>query len=120
MSGVAMARKLRRNQTDAELKLWLHIRNRRLDGLKFRRQVPVVGFIADFLCDETKLIVEVDGGQHAENEAGLARTAELNAAGFQVIRFWNNDVLENVDGVLERILETARLPRAEGAAEMRQ
>jgi very-short-patch-repair endonuclease len=79
MAGIATARKLRRNQTDAELKLWLHLRNRRLDGLRFRRQAPVAGYIADFLCEDAKLIVEVDGGQHAGNRSDLVRTAELNA-----------------------------------------
>ncbi len=109
MSGIATARKLRRNQTDAEFKLWLHLRNRRLSGLKFRRQVPVSGFIADFLCEEAKLIVEVDGGQHAESASDPARTAALQAAGFEVLRFWNNDVLQNVEGVLARILEAAHV-----------
>jgi very-short-patch-repair endonuclease len=110
---VATARKLRRNQTDAELKLWLHLRNRRLDGLKFRRQVRIAGFVADFLCEDAKLIVEVDGGQHAESERDLARSKVLQAAGFEVLRFWNNDVWENVEGVLEPIREMARLLRAE-------
>jgi very-short-patch-repair endonuclease len=113
MTSVATARKLRRTQTDAEQKLWLRLRGRRLAGLKFRRQVSVVGFIADFLCDEAKLIVEVDGGQHADNEQDRSRTAELNAAGFEVLRFWNNEILQNLDGVLERILETVRLAKAE-------
>jgi very-short-patch-repair endonuclease len=105
-----VARKLRRNQTDAETKLWLHLRNRRLGGLKFRRQVPIAGFVADFLCDETKLVVEVDGGQHMKrSENDLARTKVLNATGFEVLRFWNSDVLENIDGVLEKIVESVRL-----------
>jgi very-short-patch-repair endonuclease len=119
MASIATARQLRRNQTDAELKLWLHLRNRRLSGLKFRRQIPVSGFIADFLCEDAKLIVEVDGGQHAENERDLVRTAELNSAGYEVRRFWNNDVLQNIDGVLERVVEAASLPRAEADAEAR-
>jgi very-short-patch-repair endonuclease len=109
MFGVATARKLRRNQTDAELKLWLQLRNRRLGGLKFRRQVLIAGYIADFLCEEAKLIIEVDGGQHAESERDPIRTAEINAAGFEVLRFWNNDVFQNIEGVLQRILEVAQL-----------
>ena len=120
MSGVATARKLRRNQTDAELKLWLHLRNRRLKGLKFRRQVPVSGYIADFLCDDVKVILEVDGGQHAENARDVTRTAALQTAGYEVIRFWNSDVLENIEGVLERILEAVDLARARTDAEARQ
>jgi very-short-patch-repair endonuclease len=116
MTSVDTARKLRCNQTDAELKLWLHLRNRRLDGLKFRRQVRVVGFVADFLCEEAKLIIEVDGRQHCENSADLARARVLEAAGFQVLRFWNNEVLENIDGVREHILETARLARPNAEA----
>jgi very-short-patch-repair endonuclease len=109
MSGIATARKLRRNQTDAELKLWLHICNRRLDGLKFRRQVPIGGFVADFLCEDARLIVEVDGGHHSEqSESDLARTKALQAAGFELLRFWNNEILQNIDGALERILEAAR------------
>ncbi|MGB0085374.1 MAG: DUF559 domain-containing protein [Rhodomicrobiaceae bacterium] len=117
MTSVAAARKLRRNQTDAELKLWLHLRNRRLDGLKFRRQVRVAGFVADFLCEGTKLIVEVDGSQHAEDANDAERTKVLQAAGFEVLRFWNSDVLHNIEGVLERINEAVRL--AHVAAEAR-
>jgi very-short-patch-repair endonuclease len=109
MSKVSVARKLRRNLTDAERKLWSELRGRRLNGLKFRRQVPVAGFIADFLCEEIRLILEVDGGQHGENaEMDHQRTRVLNAAGYEVLRFWNNEVLTNIEGVCERILETAR------------
>jgi very-short-patch-repair endonuclease len=112
MSAVSVARKLRSNQTDAELKLWLHVRGRRLGGLKFRRQVPIAGFVADFLCEEAKLIIEVDGDQHAEpSRNDMERTRIMQDAGFLVLRFWNNEVLANIDGVLQRILETA--PKAE-------
>ncbi|NJM34819.1 MAG: endonuclease domain-containing protein [Rhodomicrobium sp.] len=114
MNKVSEARKLRRNQTDAERKLWFELRGRRLHGLKFRRQVPVAGFIADFLSEEIKLIVEVDGGQHAETiEEDDERTKVLSAAGYQVVRFWNDDVLTNIEGVLERILEAGRCARNE-------
>ena len=113
MIKVATARRLRRNQTDAEMRLWLHLRDRRLIGLKFRRQVPVAGFVADFLCETAKLIIEIDGSQHADNEHDAMRTAELNAAGYEVLRFWNNEVLQNLDGVLQRIVEAAQLAKAE-------
>ena len=113
MASVSVARKLRSNQTDVELKLWLQLRGRRLGGLKFRRQVPIAGFIADFLCEEVKLVVEVDGGQHAEATTGDAeRTGILRDAGFIVLRFWNNEVMANMDGVLQRIMEEVVLARS--------
>jgi very-short-patch-repair endonuclease len=112
MTSPATARRLRRNQTDAELKLWFELRGRRLNGLKFKRQVPAAGFIADFLSEEVRLIVEVDGGQHVENaEIDSERTKVLNAAGYEVLRFWNNEVLTNIEGVCERILEVARVAK---------
>jgi len=101
------ARSLRRNATDAEALLWSRLRNRQLCGAKFRRQVAIDRFIADFLCFEAKLIVEVDGGQHGA-EADATRTAFLEAQGFKVIRFWNHEVLGNLNGVLETI--AAHLP----------
>ena len=101
------ARSLRRNATDAEALLWSRLRNRQLYGAKFRRQVPLDRFIADFLCFDARLIVEVDGGQHSI-ETDAARTAFLEAAGFRVIRFWNHEVLGNLNGVLETI--AAHLP----------
>jgi very-short-patch-repair endonuclease len=101
-----LARKLRRQETDAERKLWCRIRDRQFLGLKFRRQVPVCGYVGDFLCHEAKLIVELDGGQHSERgEEDARRTKTLNEAGFLVLRFWNNDVLANMDGVLTAIAE---------------
>ena len=104
---VANAGRLRRNQTDAERALWFHLRDRRLEGLKFRRQMPVSNYVADFCCEETRLIIEVDGGQHADNrENDEKRTEELEAMGYLVLRFWNNDVLTNPDGVVETILDT--------------
>ena len=83
--------------------MWQHLRNRQLGGHKFRRQASVGGSVADFLCAEKRLIVELDGSQHSE-EADAARTAQLERHGYRVIRFWNSDVNENLDAVLERIL----------------
>jgi very-short-patch-repair endonuclease len=100
------ARTLRRNATDAETKLWQRLRNRQLGGLKFRRQATIGYHVVDFLCAEKRLVVELDGGQHTlERDAG--RTAQLEALGYRVIRFWNNDALGNTDGVLETILRKA-------------
>jgi very-short-patch-repair endonuclease len=104
---VDFARRLRRNQTDAERVLWFRLRDRRLAGLKFKRQVPINRFIVDFLCSDTNLIVELDGGQHDENkEKNSERTAILESMGYFVLRFWNNDVIRNTDGVLQEILST--------------
>jgi very-short-patch-repair endonuclease len=87
--------------TDAERSLWYHLRAGRFQGWKFRRQVPIGQYVVDFLCEEARLIVEVDGGQHAERiERDLARTQWLGEQGYEVIRFWNNDVLANIEGVL--------------------
>src|SRR5262245_8649857 len=91
------ARSLRLNATDAEMKLWQQVRNRRLGGFKFRRQASIGHHIVDFLCAEKRLVVELDGGQHAP-ELDASRTARLEALGYRVIRFWNNEVLGNVDG----------------------
>ena len=103
---IPLARKLRRNTTDVERLLWNYLRDRQLDSFKFKRQQPLGNFIVDFICFERKLIVELDGGQHAEDmEADLIRTRWLASQGFQVIRFWNNDVLQNIDGVWQVISE---------------
>ena len=107
VSLVPVARRLRRNQTDAERKLWFCLRDRRLHGLKFRRQTQIGQYVVDFYCETARLIVELDGGQHAErNERDAARTAALEAQGYLVLRFWNHDVLRNIDGVLESIVAT--------------
>ena len=102
-----LARGLRRRQTDAEKKLWLRIRNRQIDGWKFNRQVPSGPYVLDFFCFEASLVIEVDGGQHAEERAehDRIRTEYLEHQGHAVLRFWNGDVLNNIDGVLERIYE---------------
>jgi len=111
-SRTKMARRLRRDQTDAERRLWSRLRGRALAGFKFRRQVPIDRFVADFACIEAKLIVELDGGQHADRIAyDEARTKVLEQAGFQVLRFWNHQVLLETEGVLEDILAHLLLSR---------
>ena len=98
------AKAMRRVMTDAELKLWNELRAHRLMNLGFRRQVPIGRYIVDFVCFERKLIVELDGGQHASTiVADQHRTAWLESQGFRVMRFWNNDVVENIEGVYETI-----------------
>ncbi len=102
---LARSRELRRDSTEAERKLWSLLRAKGLERLKFRRQVEIGGFFADFCCPKLKLIVEVDGGQHAEQIAyDEHRTRALAAKGYTVIRFWNGDVLDNIEGVGEAIL----------------
>jgi very-short-patch-repair endonuclease len=104
-SRVSRARALREQSTDVERKLWSILRDRRLGGLKFRRQVPIDRYIADFACAEARLVVELDGGQHADREKEDAtRTRAIQACGWKVIRFWNNEVIENLDGVADTIL----------------
>lgn len=105
------ARNLRKRQTEAEKKIWLTIRNRQLGGFKFRRQVSFGPYVADFVCHEAKLIFEIDGGQHATNqEPENRRTRFLEDQGYRVIRFWNNEVFENLEGVLERLKKELELP----------
>ena len=103
-----VARGLRRRQTDAEVRLWSRLRNRQLSDLKFRRQVPRGKFIADFLCDESMLILEIDGSQHdvSPNKDEM-RTAYLQSLGYLVMRFRNYDVLQNTDRVLDHICAVA-------------
>jgi very-short-patch-repair endonuclease len=97
-------RRLRRQATDAERKLWFALRDRRLGGFKFVRQEAIGSYIVDFVCREKRLVVEVDGGQHAENRRDHVRDRSLAADGYHVLRFWNSDVLKNRDGVLSTIL----------------
>jgi very-short-patch-repair endonuclease len=104
---------MRRRQTDAERALWAELRARRLDGHKFRRQWTLGPFVVDFCCLERRLIVEADGGQHSA-ETDRVRTTYLRAKGFRVLRFWNNDVLSNLDGVLHFILEVLNQSEKEG------
>lgn len=99
------ARMLRKNMTDAEQLLWRHLRNRELAGYKFRRQKPIGLFIVDFVCVEKSVVVEVDGGQHASQlEADEERSRYLEKKGFRVLRFWNNEVLNEIELVLSFIL----------------
>jgi very-short-patch-repair endonuclease len=100
------ARELRVNQTEAEKRLWYRLRNRQIGGAKFRRQAPIGRYIVDFVCFELKLVIELDGGQHASpTKYDEGRTAWLKAREFKIIRFWNNEVIENMDGVWQRIEE---------------
>ena len=105
------ARKMRHEPTDAERLLWRYLRARRLGGFKVRRQVPVGPYIVDFVCLEARLIIEADGGRHADSTTYEdRRSAELAAMGFRVLRFWKNEILGEIDAVLERI--RVALPRS--------
>ena len=99
------AQKLRRASTDAEMAFWLQVRDRRFMGLKFKRQIPIGKYIVDFLCPERNLVVEIDGGQHSESQSDKVRDEFLATQSLRVVRFWNNDVLSNVDGVLNQLTE---------------
>lgn len=93
--------------TDAESRLWYHLRDRQLGGWKFRRQHPVGPFIVDFICLEKKVVIELDGGQHGENEeVDARRTAYLNKMGYHVLRFWNHEVLQETDAIMDTIFDT--------------
>jgi very-short-patch-repair endonuclease len=102
---VKVARRLRQKMTDAESRLWHHLRDRRLLGLKFVRQYPIAPYYADFACREAMLVIEADGGQHSAY-ADMRRDAAIRAAGYEILRFWNNEILSNTGGVLEIIHET--------------
>ncbi|MGH6892911.1 MAG: endonuclease domain-containing protein [Dongiaceae bacterium] len=102
------ARTLRKTMTDAERALWRLLRERQIEGMRFRRQVPIDHYIADFTCLEARLIIEVDGGQHSELDADRKRDAYLRSQGFRVLRFWNNDVLANREGVFRAITEALK------------
>jgi very-short-patch-repair endonuclease len=104
-----LARSLRRNQTDAERKLWNALRSRQLEGFKFRRQYVIGRFIADFCCEDLHLIIELDGGQHSERvEQDRLRTMQLEDMKYLVLRFWNFEVLTGMDGVIDSILSVIR------------
>ncbi len=107
------AHRLRRDETDAERRLWYRLRSRQIDGAKFVRQDPIGPYFVDFVCRERRLIIEVDGGQHATDPRDAVREAWLADRGYRVLRFWNNDVLANTEGVLEVI--AAALSEASGA-----
>jgi very-short-patch-repair endonuclease len=103
-----LATELRRNTTDAERRLWAALRDRRLEGYKFRRQHPIGRFVVDFACTKHHLVIEADGGQHDESLSDARRTAWLENQGWRVLRFWNNDILANTEGVVSTILQTLR------------
>ena len=101
----ATARKLRRGQTRPEEKFWYEVKAKRLGGYKFRRQVPIGKYFADFVCEQKKLIVELDGSHHTDQvEKDELRTAELEKFGYRVIRVWNHEVIENLDGLMDTLL----------------
>jgi very-short-patch-repair endonuclease len=104
------ARSMRRDMTEAEDKLWRQLRDRRLDRIKFRRQALLGNYIADFVCPEARLIVEVDGSQHADSAYDERRRADLQAMGFRVLRFWNDEVLHELDSVCTTIIAYVRDP----------
>ncbi|MBZ0091616.1 MAG: endonuclease domain-containing protein, partial [Sulfuricellaceae bacterium] len=104
---LANAKALRRNQTEAEQRLWYHLRAHRFMGFKFKRQKPMGRYIVDFVCSERRLIIELDGGQHAEQvRYDRQRDAWLRSQGYTVLRFWNNDVMQGLESVLEQIRVT--------------
>ena len=106
-----LARILRKRQTDSEIYLWNHLRGRRVKGYKFRRQYPVGPFIVDFVCTEKKVIIELDGGQHAQQEVeDKKRTEYLESLGYRVVRFWNNQVMNEMESVLEEIFRILDAP----------
>ena len=104
------ARNLRRRSTDAENRLWYYLRARRLEGAKFLRQFPIGNFVTDFACRDAHLAIELDGGQHTP-EADAPRRRVIEAFGYRILRFWNTDVLQNTEGVLETIRRELLLAR---------
>jgi very-short-patch-repair endonuclease len=106
-----LARNLRNQPTDAEQRLWLHLRASRFEGVKFTRQHPIGDFIADFACRSLRLAIELDGGQHSDSLSEANRTRIIEAHGYRVIRFWNNEVLGNMDGVLQVIAAEIAIAR---------
>ena len=112
---LAKAKRLRRNLTDAERRLWAVLRSRRFENAKFRRQQPIGPFIVDFVCQQHRLIIEADGGQH-EVAKDAPRTAFLESVGYRVVRFWNNDIIENIDGVSQLIATALMTPHPARAA----
>lgn len=100
---IRRSRVLRKNPTEAEKKLWQCLRKEQLEGYKFRRQFFIGKYIVDFVCVDSKLVIEADGGQHNDNHHDKNRDAYLRKQGYSVLRFWNNDVLQNIEGVVETI-----------------
>ena len=111
MKLVERARKLRKESTDAETRLWLHLRAHRYGGYKFKRQQPIGSYIVDFACFDARLVIEIDGGQHADAaRSDSIRDAWLAREGFRILRFWNNEVLENTEGVMQKVLSSLDAP----------
>jgi very-short-patch-repair endonuclease len=107
------ARALRREMAEPERRFWHAVRDHRFHGLGFRRQVPIAGYVADFVCHELRLVVEIDGATHADAaavERDRLRTARLEAEGYRALRFWNNEIMDNLDGVLDRLGEIPGRP----------
>ena len=104
------ARELRKNLTDAEQRLWQKLKRRQIATVKFRRQQPIGHFIADFVCHESCLIVEVDGEQHANGITDIRRTACLESHGYRVLRFWNNEIINEEEAVMARIFDALHSP----------
>lgn len=102
----SLAKALRKNQTEAEMLVWGFLKAKQVGGLKFKRQAPIGNYIADFVCFDVRLIIEIDGGQHS-SDVDFERTRWLQSQGFKVLRFWNNDVLGNTDAVMTMIWENA-------------
>jgi len=103
---VGIAKQLRKRSTDAERKLWRHLRDRQLENFKFRRQETMGDYVLDFVCYEKGIVIEIDGGQHAipmQKEKDEERDKWLKRQGFMVMRYWNNEVLTNIEGLLEDI-----------------
>ncbi len=112
---LAFARQLRQNSTDAERLLWSQLRRNSLEGIKFKRQHPIGPYIVDFLTLENMLVIEIDGGQHNEpkgQQRDKERTEGLEKKGYKVLRFWNNDVLTNIEGVFEMIRQALGLDKS--------
>lgn len=101
---------LRRHATDAEVVLWQRLRRRQILGLRFRRQVPIGPYIADFACLESKIIIEIDGSQHLNSEHDRVRDRFLRECGFRLLRYWSHDVLRETDAVMEAIYKAVKMP----------
>lgn len=108
-----LAKAFRTNATDAETKLWQQLRAHRMAGYKFKRQVVIEPYIVDFVCIQEKLIIEADGGQHSESERDKLRDEFLQKCGYRVLRFWNHEILNEIDAVLEKIHNELTKPRSQ-------
>ena len=109
-NNIKIAKNLRKNVTDTEKYLWKYLKGNQLEGFKFRRQHPIGKYIVDFVNTERRIIIELDGGQHLENKKDKLRDRWLEEQGYEVLRFWDNEVLNNVEGVLEFIREKLSSP----------